>query len=1032
MRGSYPSCSPGRSLLLLVLFVGMLPATAAAQSSFSADHFSAMQARAIGPAGMSGRVASVAVCPADGNVIYVGAATGGVWKSQDGGLSWQPVFDRQGTASIGAVTVHPANPDLVWVGTGEGNPRNSQGVGRGIWKSLDGGSSWTFMGLGSSEHIHRVVVHPDDPDRAWVAALGPTWSPGGERGIYRTDDGGRSWQRVLSTNEQSGAADLVIDPRNPDKLFAAMWEHRRWPWFFVSGGEGSGLFVTRDGGDSWERLGPEEGLPEGPLGRIGLAVYRRDPRIVYALVEAEESALLRSEDGGRSWRVVNDQRRIAPRPFYYADIRVDPQNENRVYNLHSRIEVSEDAGRTFRTVVSSSIIHGDVHELWIDAGDPRHMIMGNDGGIAVTWDRGEHWRFVENLPLAQFYHVTVDDELPYNVYGGMQDNGSWFGPSDVWASRGISNAHWTRVGGGDGFHVADDPSSPRYGWSMSQGGALMRFDRLTGGRSYVQPADPDSVELRFNWNTGFASDPFRPGTVYLGSQFVHRSSDGGASWERISPDLTTDDEAKQIYEQSGGLTRDATGAENHTTIVSISPSPIEQGMIWVGTDDGRIAYTRDDGLSWAHVEEAVRGVPDSMWVPHVEPSPHEATDAWVVFDDHRRGNMATYLFRTEDLGRRWERVPTEGVEGFAHVVRQDPEVPSLLYLGTEYGLWVSLDGGRAWMKWTHGLPTVPVRDLAIQRREGDLVVGTHGRAAYVIDDLEPLRTAARTAGREMPEVHMFEPPRAWQHEVAEAPGYRSYGHAMFYGESAPYGALLSFWSTREGEEAELYITGSEGDTVRALRAGTSAGVNRVVWDLQRSAAGDPADPDRLFRGRGPEVPPATYTVHLRVGTRFAETALRVDLDPREDVGPRVLVERYRLARDVDRLNAVLGEARTRTVRSRQALEEVRRHLRSAGEELSAALRRQVEEATGALEEADSALAEAYDEVRTLYYRMRGSRNPVSGADRQQLEAARTAVREALAPYNALGEVLEPVRRDLGPLGAALIPIPGRLSVGWAR
>ena len=900
-----------RTPILLTVLLLVLPCTSEGQSGPGSSHFAALGARSIGPAGMSGRVASVAVSPADENIIYVGAATGGVWKSEDGGLSWGPIFDQQGVGSIGAVTVHPANPDLLWVGTGEGNPRNSQGVGRGIWKSLDGGATWSFMGLGDSEHIHRVIVHPEDPDRAWVAAVGPTWSAGGERGVYRTDDGGVSWHRVLYTNEQSGAADLVIDPRNPDKLFAAMWEHRRWPWFFTSGGPGSGLFVTHDGGDTWHRLGPEEGLPEGSLGRIGLAVYPRDPRIVYALVEAEQSVLLRTDDGGRTWRTVNDERGVAPRPFYYADLRVDPENENRLYSLHSRITVSEDGGRTFRTVVPSAIIHGDVHELWIDPDDPRHMIMGNDGGIAVTWDRGDHWRFVENLPLAQFYHITVDDELPYNVYGGMQDNGSWFGPSDVWASRGISNAHWTRVGGGDGFHVADDPSEPRYGWSMSQGGALMRFDRITGGRKYVRPEGPEDTELRFNWNAGFARDPFRPGRVYLGSQFVHRSDDGGASWETISADLTTNDPKKQIYQESGGLTRDATGAENHTTIVSISPSPLQEGLIWVGTDDGRIALTRDGGGAWTHVGDRIRGVPDSMWVPHVEPSPHDPAAAWAVFDDHRRGTMDTYLFQTGDTGRSWERVSTQGVEGFSHIVREDPEVPGLLYLGTEFGLWVSLDGGEAWMRWTHGLPTVPVRDLAIQEREGDLVVGTHGRAAYVIDDLEPLRTAARAGGQGIPDAHLFAPPTAWLHEVAEAPGYRSYGHAMFYGESAPYGALLSFWSVSGEERAELFLTDTAGDTLRALETVTRQGVNRIVWDLGSASAGDPADRDRLFQGGGPEVPPGSYTVRLRLGDRHGEGVVQVRLDPREDVDPAVLADRLKMARDLDRLNAVLREPKGR-------------------------------------------------------------------------------------------------------------------------
>jgi len=559
---------------LVLLAAEAPPVGAQAAGTESVDPFAAMRARAIGPAGMSGRVAAVDVSPRDRNVVFVGSATGGLFRSTDGGITWTPVFDAQPVLGIGAVAVSRANPDVVWVGTGEGNPRNSAGVGRGVFRSIDGGATWARVGLEHSERIARIVTDPDDPDVAYVAALGPAWSDGQERGVYRTRDGGRTWARVLWRNPRTGAADLVMDPLNPRKLFAAMWEFRREPWFFTSGGPGSGLFVTYDGGDTWTRLTHADGLPEGELGRIGLAVARSDPSVVYALVEAERSALLRSGDGGRTWRTVSDRAGIAPRPFYYADIRVDPGNENRIYSLHSQAQVSEDQGRTWRTVVPSSIVHGDVHELWIDPADPRRMIIGDDGGIAFTYDRGHHWRFVENLPVAQFYHVSVDQAVPFNVYGGLQDNGSWYGPSTVWENKGILNAHWRRVGGGDGFAVASDPSDARYGYSMSQQGSLQRFDKVTGSRRSIQPVHPEGIPLRFNWNAGFAVDPWEPATIYLGSQFVHRSRDHGASWEIISPDLTTNDPEKQRQMRSGGLTIDATGAENFTTIVSIAPSAV--------------------------------------------------------------------------------------------------------------------------------------------------------------------------------------------------------------------------------------------------------------------------------------------------------------------------------------------------------------------------------------------------------------------------------------------------------------------------
>jgi photosystem II stability/assembly factor-like uncharacterized protein len=605
---------------IILALVSLLSAAASAQAP---EDFRAMAGRGIGPAGMSGRVASVAVVHSDPTTIYVGAATGGVWRSRDGGVSWVPIFDDQPVLSIGAVAVSQSNPDIVWVGTGEGNPRNSMGVGYGVFKSVDGGETWIHVGLESSERIHRIRLHPTDPDVAYVAAMGPAWSDGGERGVYRTRDGGVPWERVLSENERTGAAELVMDPSKPDKLFAALWEYRRWPWFFESGGPGSGVHVTYDGGATWTRLTADDGLPDGNLGRTGLAIAAGAPNVVYALVEAERSELLRSDDGGRTFETVSDQPGIARRPFYYADIRVDPQNENRLYSLATRIEVSEDQGRTFRTLVESAIIHGDVQELWIHPDDGRFMIIGNDGGIGITRNRGETWRFVENLPLAQFYHVTVDDRIPFNVYGGLQDNGSWYGPSTVWETRGIANAHWRRVGGGDGFTVLSDPADPRYGYSMSQEGNLARFDRATGERRSIQPIHPGGERLRFNWNAALSTDPHDPSVLYLASQYIHRTRDGGASWDIISPDLTTDDPEKQRQDQSGGLTLDATGAENHTTIITVRPSSHELGLIWAGTDDGNIQLTRDGGSTWTNVGPNVPNVPAATWVPHIEPSTHD-------------------------------------------------------------------------------------------------------------------------------------------------------------------------------------------------------------------------------------------------------------------------------------------------------------------------------------------------------------------------------------------------------------------------
>jgi len=873
------------------------------------DLFRDMRARAIGPAGMSGRVAAVDVVLRDRNVVYVGGATGGLFRSADGGLSWDPVFDAQPVLGVGAISVFQANPDIVWVGTGEGNPRNSAGVGQGVFKSIDGGRTWKSMGLERSERIARVLTHPADPQVVYVGAMGPAWSDGEERGVFRTRDGGRTWERVLWQNPRTGVADLVMDPSNPDHLLAAMWEFRREPWFFTSGGPGSGLFESRDGGDTWRRLVAADGLPAGELGRIGLAFAPSDPSVVYALVEAARSALLRSDDGGRTFRTISDRQGIVPRPFYYADIRVDPKNENRLYSLQSAIQVSEDQGRTWRTVVSSGIIHGDVHELWIDPDDPRRMILGEDGGIAFTYDRGDHWRFVENLTLAQFYHVTVDEDVPFNVYGGLQDNGSWYGPSAVWENKGILNAYWHRVGGGDGFTVMSDPSSSHHGYSMSQEGSLVRFDKVTGLQSDVQPVHPDGVPLRFNWNAGLALDPHDSTTIYLGSQFLHRSRDHGRSWEIISPDLTTNDPAKQRQMESGGLTTDATGAENHTTIVAIAPSPLENGVIWVGTDDGNVHLTRDDGSTWTNVRGNIRGVPDATWVPDIEASRHEPGTAWVVFDDHRRGNWETYVFRTQDYGDHWERIAQTGVRGFAHALAQDPVEPGLLFLGTEFGLYFSTDAGTSWQQWTSGVPAVPIRDAVVHPRDGDLVLATHGRGILIVDDVRPLREVA--AGRAGPGVAlaMSPPPPAVAADIGEAIGYRSTGHAMQQGENRPYGALLSFWSDADGR-ARLEVRDEADAVVYSVSVPAHRGVNRVDWNLRPGG-----DADEEAFPRMVEVMPGRYGVAVSMGDARSVTGLEVRGDPRRPVAVADLRARDEALREVVRLGDLVSEGRTRLQRA---------------------------------------------------------------------------------------------------------------------
>jgi photosystem II stability/assembly factor-like uncharacterized protein len=885
-----------RTTLIAAALAAVLAAPLAAD--LDPDLLSGMKARSIGPAAMSGRIAAIESSPADPSLVYVGAATGGVWKSVNGGLTWEPVFDDQPVAAIGALALDPGNPDVVWVGTGEGNPRNSVSVGDGIYKSVDGGRTWKRMGLEKTERIHRILLDPRDSRVAYAAALGQAWGENPERGVFKTEDGGKTWRRVLYVDERTGAADLVMDPGNPNKLFAAMWDYRRWPWGFRSGGPGSGIHVTYDGGDTWKKLTEDDGLPKGILGRTGLAIAPSDPRIVYALVEAEESALARSEDGGRTWKLVNTEPDVSPRPFYYADIRVDPDNPNRVYRLASRLDVSNDGGKTFETLAGFRAVHPDHHALWVNPNDGGHMLNGNDGGVYITRDRGRTWNFVANLPVPQFYHVRVDNAVPYNVYGGLQDNGSWKGPGTVWENGGIRNQHWQEVQFGDGFDTVPDPRDPMRGYAMSQEGNLSRYDLKTGERKDIRPATPTpGTEVRFNWNAGIAIDPFAPDTIYYGSQFVHQSTDRGDTWTVISPDLTTNRAEWQKQAESGGLTLDVSGAENFTTIIAIAPSPKQQGVLWVGTDDGRLHVTRDSGKTWTSVEGNLRGVPANTWIPHVTPSPHDAGTAFVVLDDHRRSNWTPYVQKTTDFGKTWTSLATKTLRGYALSIVQDPVDPDLLFLGTEFGLWASVDSGKSWMPWRHGVPTVSVMDLVIHPQEHDLVIATHGRGMYILDDIRPLRGLSEETAKKPLHVHEISDTR--QYRVAQTGGARFPGNGEYRGESRPYGALITYslnvpglphpdqekererkeadlskaraaatpeqpkptpgeleaaQRTSEGKvapkpapvedeggrqsrrpEAEIQILDGDGKVIRTFKQPAVRGINRAVWDLRADA-----------------------------------------------------------------------------------------------------------------------------------------------------------------------------------------------------
>lgn len=931
---------PGKLIvlsILLFLSTGLL-------AQLDLDKLKELKPRAIGPAGMSGRVTAVDVVNDSPEIIYVGTASGGLWKSESGGVEWEPVFEKEAVASIGTVAIQQDNPAVIWVGTGEGNPRNSVTGGYGVYKSLDGGKHWKLMGLEKTRNIHRIVVNKDNPDIVFVGAIGSPWGEHPERGVFKTTDGGKTWSKVLYVDEKTGCADLVVDPSNPNKLIAAMWEHRRMPWTFNSGGPGSGLYITFDGGETWEKKTDKDGLPKGDLGRIGLAIAPSEPNIIYALVEAKKNALYRSDDGGFKWQMINDKPDIGNRPFYYSDIFVDPVNENRVYSVFTYVNVSEDGGRSFSQLMpaygTTKGVHPDHHAWWIHPADPDYMIDGNDGGLNITHDRGKTWRFVENLPVAQFYHINVDMEYPYNVYGGMQDNGSWGGPAYVLKDQGIRNSYWQELMFGDGFDVVPDPGDSRFGYAMSQEGYIGRYDLKTGNTRMIRPTHPDpDIKLRFNWNSALAMDPFDQTTIYFGSQFVHKSSDHGYTWAIISPDLTTNDPEKLKQHESGGLTMDATGAENHCTVLAIAPSPIEKGLIWVGTDDGNVQLSKDGGTSWANVSPYAAGMPKGSWVPQIKPSEFSAGEAYVVVNNYRNFDFKPYLFRTRDYGATWESLVNEkNIPGYTLSLAQDPLEKKLVFLGTEYGLYISIDEAKSWTKWTHGFPTVSTMDLAIHPREQDLVIATFGRAAFILDDIRPLRAIA-SEGKEIldRQLVLFDPPSAFINEYQQPSGTRFGANAIFNGENRPGGAMISYLinkpeikktDSKEEEKEEsreekkekmkldslsLDIFNGEGELIRTIqeKIPEENGLHRMYWYLDEKGVRGPSRRERRGgRGEpgGVAVLPGKYMLKMTFGDQVDSVYIDVDYDPRIEMSMEVLKQQYDLLKELEGKTAVAGKA----------------------------------------------------------------------------------------------------------------------------
>lgn len=950
-----------RSFVTLLLGAVLLMGTSVSAQKLDISKLENMKARSIGPAGMSGRIVAIDAVVSNPDIIYAGAASGGVWKSVDGGVTWSPIFDDQKLINIGALKVCQSNPDIVWVGTGEGNPRNSINIGGGLYKSMDAGKTWKLMGLEATKNIHRILLDPRDENVAYVGAIGNPYGEHPERGVYKTTDGGETWEKILYVDEKTGVGEMVMDPKNPNKIFVNMWEHRRWPWFFRSGGKSSGLYVTLDGGKNWKKLNAKDnGLPEGDLGRMGLAIAPSDPSIVYALIESKKNALYKSTDGGNKFTMINDSRQIGNRPFYYYEIYVDPADAKRLYSLHSGITMSDDGGKTFTSIEGGT--HSDHHALWINPNDPTHLIEGNDGGMNISMDHGKTWRFVENLPVGQFYHIRVDDEIPYNVYGGMQDNGSWRGPGYVWKTGGIINELWQEVMFGDGFDVMPDPDDARFGYAMSQQGNLGRYDVETGYNYSIKPTAPDmETKLRFHWNAPLEQDPFDNNTIYYGSQFLHKSPDKGLTWEIISPDLTTNDTTKQKQADSGGLTYDVTGAENHTCIIAVAVSPVEKGVIWAGTDDGNLQVTQDGGETWTNVAGNLKGLPEGSWIPQVRASTYNAGEAWVVANNYRRGDFTAYAYHTTDFGKTWTRIINDDkVFGYALCILQDPVEPKLVFLGTEHGLWVSIDKGENWTRWTHGFPAVSTMDLDLQEREADLVIGTFGRSIYILDDIRPLREIAATSGEVLDrKLAVFDPSQAIIVGGTQAySGSHFPADAIFSGETKPTGAQIKVLvdapkrnrqdraatrarGPRQADGAErggrsktdslkIRIYDTDHELVKTITEVPDPGLNVVRW---RFDTGELKMPTRgssggqmsryMSRSRGSKTAlPGTYKVVAEYGDQKDSTMLNVVYDPRIPKSTETLKAQNDLIDELTASVEVLYNGTQRLIESREIADKV--------------------------------------------------------------------------------------------------------------
>ena len=907
-----------RAALAVTVSIGGAWPVVAQPPSIDADQLSALTFRNIGPANMSGRIVDLAVVESDPYVIYAASATGGLWKSTDNAVTFTPLFEHESVHSIGAIAVHPGDPSIVWVGTGERANRQSSSWGDGIYKSVDEGERWTHMGLRDTHHIGRIALHPSDPNVVYVAALGHLWGPNAERGLFKSMDGGATWNNILFIDEDTGVVDVAVDPTDPDILYAASYQRRRSAYGFDGGGPGSALYTSADAGNTWHEL--TTGLPEGDKGRIGMSIYRSDPRIVYVSIEQgrrynastayleRAAGIYRSEDHGENWEHMSDWN---PRPMYASQILVDPNDDQRIYMMNS-YSYSDDGGKTFTTPEQS--LHGDDHLVWVDPNDSRHIIKADDGGIGISYDRGQKWLYVTSLPVSQYYRVAVDMRTPFWVYGGLQDNGSWAGPSATYYSSGILNDDWVRIGGGDGFKNLVDATDNRTVYTASQYLGLSRFDLISRERRSIRPDSargsirgrrnwttwgrPDVPEPQLgnamapaNWDAPFILSPHDPRTIYAGTNELWRSTDRGDSWTSLG-NLTTGIDRSTLtlaaqMPDASTLSLDD-GIPYYPTLTAIAESPLRRGLLYVGTDDGNVQVSENEGRAWTNVADRFPGLPPTSWVAGIEASQHDEATVYVAFDNHRSDDFGNHLYRSTDRGQSWSLITGDlPANRVIRAVHEDPRNADLLYIGTEFGFFFSLDEGRRWTELGSNLPRLAVNDFVIHPRDNDLVLGTHGRGIWILDNLAALQEL--TPAVRATDAHLFSIEAAAMIRYSNPKAHA--GDMIFRGENPPAGAIIDYY-LRDVPGGDVTVTVHTADRteIRQLEASTDRGINRVIWDLRypqltvpsREAAGgapgrDPSAPD------GPFVVPGRYTVRLQVGARVHEQPLEVRADPRINV-----------------------------------------------------------------------------------------------------------------------------------------------------